>query len=232
MPIAEHFAAECPSTEATRTFTLNAYWPEYPYPGLRPFRVTSSSDESLIFYGRNAQKDDILDRLNKAHTVFVLAPSGCGKPSLIKAGVIPALEAGLLTRAGHRWRSAEMRPGSRPLASLSKAFASILPEPNARVSGEIDDLLRSQPSGLWLAFECVRSSMSQDAKDWSLLLLLDQFEEVFGNQIVDRTEVDQLMRLVARLFCKAARHPYRFWLRAPFNGIRALCECGGARMEP
>jgi Novel STAND NTPase 1 len=113
MPIAEHFAAECPSTEATRTFTLNAHWPEYPYPGLRPFRVTSSSDESLIFYGRNAQKDDILDRLNKAHTVFVLAPSGCGKPSLIKAGVIPTLEV-LGGRLAHSRRASLAVRGNAP----------------------------------------------------------------------------------------------------------------------
>ena len=76
-----------------RTVTLNSHWPEFPYPGLRPFRVTGASDESLIFYGRNAQKDDILARLNTVHTVVVVGPSGCGKSSLIKAGVIPALEA-------------------------------------------------------------------------------------------------------------------------------------------
>jgi len=202
-----------------RTFMLNSHWPEFPYPGLRPFSVTNSADESLIFYGRNAHKDDILRRLNIGHTVFVLGPSGCGKSSLIKAGVIPALEAGLLTRAGHRWRSAEMRPGNRPLAALAKAITSLLPETNEQLVAEVERLLRSEPSGLWLAFDFVRSSIGIDAEDRCVLLLLDQLEEVFGRQIVDGKEVDQLMRLITRFFLKP--HPKLFLtltMRSEFVG--------------
>jgi len=64
-------------------------WPASPFPGLRPFRVTATEDESLIFYGRNRAKDEILARLNSSHLVFVVGPSGCGKSSLLKVGVIP-----------------------------------------------------------------------------------------------------------------------------------------------
>ena len=74
-------------------------WPASPFPGLRPFRITATEDESLIFYGRSRAKDEILARLNSSHLVFVVGPSGCGKSSLLKVGVIPALEAGLLTHA-------------------------------------------------------------------------------------------------------------------------------------
>jgi hypothetical protein len=86
--------------------TLPSRWPSSPFPGLRPFRLTAAEDESLIFYGRNRAKDEILARLNSSHLVFVVGPSGCGKSSLLKVGVIPALEAGLLRRAGPIWRTA------------------------------------------------------------------------------------------------------------------------------
>src|SRR6516165_6638702 len=63
-------------------------WPASPFPGLRPFRITATEDESLIFYGRNRAKDEILARLNSSHLVFVVGPSGFGKSSLLKVGVI------------------------------------------------------------------------------------------------------------------------------------------------
>jgi ABC-type taurine transport system ATPase subunit len=88
-------------------------WPASPFPGLRPFRITSTEDESLIFCGRNRAKDEILARLNSSHLVFVVGPSGCGKSSLLKVGVIPALEAGLLTHAGANWRTAAAGRSSR-----------------------------------------------------------------------------------------------------------------------
>jgi ABC-type ATPase involved in cell division len=66
--------------------------PKFPYPGLRPFKAS----EAAIFYGRNMQKDAVLERLNESRMVFITGPSGCGKSSLIKAGVVPALRARLL----------------------------------------------------------------------------------------------------------------------------------------
>jgi energy-coupling factor transporter ATP-binding protein EcfA2 len=83
-------------------------------------------NEAGIFYGRNSQKDDVLARLLKSRMVFVLGSSGCGKSSLIKAGVIPALKAGLLTNEGHYWQVVTMRPGRRSVESLAEAFSRTL----------------------------------------------------------------------------------------------------------
>jgi ABC-type glutathione transport system ATPase component len=101
------------------------HWPASPFPGLRPFRITATEDESLIFCGRSRAKDEILARLNSSHLVFVVGPSGCGKSSLLKVGVIPALEAGLLTRVGPNWRTIEMRPGDRPVRNLACTLAAL-----------------------------------------------------------------------------------------------------------
>src|SRR5262245_27974911 len=129
-------------------------WPKNPYPGLRPFHVDKHADESLVFYGRNADKDEILKRLNANHLVFVVGPSGCGKSSLIKAGVIPALEAGLLTQAGDKWRVAEMRPGDRPLRHLAGALACLRPnDGDASFARQVYKVLLKDENGLWLVTE-------------------------------------------------------------------------------
>ena len=73
--------------------------PKFPYPGLRPFKES----EAEIFYGRNAQNDSVLERLNENRMVFITGPSGCGKSSLIKAGVIPALRKRQLRWRGDFW---------------------------------------------------------------------------------------------------------------------------------
>src|SRR6516162_1937932 len=179
-------------------------WPASPFPGLRPFRITATEDESLIFYGRNRAKDEILSRLNSSHLVFVVGPSGCGKSSLLKVGVIPALEAGLLTHAGANWRTAEMRPGDRPVRNLAYALAALQTDADKReMSDRYYDLLCSDESGLWLAAE----TLAPRAAPKPLLILIDQFEEVFS-QISAQSERTLLLELIVAFWAKA--HPNLF----------------------
>src|SRR5512144_1969088 len=71
-----------------------------PYPGLRPFR----SDESDIFFGREAQTDEMVQRLKTSRFLAVVGTSGCGKSSLVRAGLLAALETGLMgDPQGARW---------------------------------------------------------------------------------------------------------------------------------
>jgi energy-coupling factor transporter ATP-binding protein EcfA2 len=159
----------------------------------------------LIFYGRNRAKDEILARLNSDHLVFVVGPSGCGKSSLLKVGVIPALEAGLLTRIGPNWRTAEMRPGDRPVRNLACALATL--QTNASRSdapSQLYDILCSDDSGLWLVAETL--APREAAKP--LLILIDQFEEVFGSQISSQSESKLLLELIVAFWAKA--HPNLF----------------------
>src|SRR5262245_25296841 len=84
---------------------------DLPYPGLRPFR----RDESDIFFGRDTQVDELLVKLVQHRMLAVVGTSGCGKSSLVRAGMLSALEAGLMTGVGGWWRVAEMRPGVEPI---------------------------------------------------------------------------------------------------------------------
>jgi hypothetical protein len=167
-----------------------------PYPGLRPFRY----DESDIFFGREAQTDQLLERLARNHFLAVTGPSGCGKSSLIKAGMIPALGAGFMVEGGSRWRICELRPGDRPLARLTQALASAEILGTERTSLEsiafIEATLRRGPLGL---IEIVRGA--EALKDANLLVVVDQFEEIFRYR--DRIAADEADAFVALLLASA-----------------------------
>lgn len=146
-----------------------------PYPGLRPFH----RHEADIFFGREAQTDQLLRKLQSTRFLAVVGPSGCGKSSLVRAGMIAGLEAGYMAAAGSRWRIAEMRPGNRPLRSLAEtlvAGADLLPDASAAAAPVplVEAGLRSGPRGL---IELLDGSPLDDGSN--LLLLVDQFEEIF-----------------------------------------------------
>jgi WD40 repeat protein len=146
-----------------------------PYPGLRPFR----HDEVEIFFGREEQTDALLERLQRSHFVAVVGPSGCGKSSLVRAGMFASLETGFLADAGTDWRIADMRPGDRPIERLAQAL--LAPSALGREWGDdpgaaavLQTMLRCGPYGL--AEILKEAHLPPDA---NLLLLVDQFEEIF-----------------------------------------------------
>src|ERR1700682_27511 len=91
-----------------------------PFPGLRSFE----SDETHLFFGRDGQSDELLRILAHNRFVAVVGSSGSGKSSLVKAGVLPALQRGFMIGAGSSWRIATMRPGANPIENLATALNS------------------------------------------------------------------------------------------------------------
>jgi hypothetical protein len=63
-------------------------WPRSPFPGLRAF----TDDHEPIFFGRDREIDELVDRTNRDRFVAVVGASGSGKSSLVWAGLIPALK--------------------------------------------------------------------------------------------------------------------------------------------
>ena len=55
-----------------------------PFPGLRPFDTSLSH----LFFGREQQVEWLLDLLRRQHFLTVLGPSGSGKSSLVRGGVV------------------------------------------------------------------------------------------------------------------------------------------------
>jgi WD40 repeat protein len=97
-----------------------------------------------------------------------VGPSGGGKSSVVKAGLIPAVRRGAVDD-GQDWFVAEMFPGPHPIEELEAALLRIAvgPVPALR------ELLESGSRGL---LEGVNRALAPRAQ---LLLVVDQFEEVF-----------------------------------------------------
>src|ERR1700730_5901271 len=87
---------------------------ENPFPGLRPFE----KDESDIFFGRDDETYDLLKKLRTVHFLAVLGPSGSGKSSIVRAGLLAALGQGYMADEAP-WRTAVLRPGNGPVGQLT-----------------------------------------------------------------------------------------------------------------
>ena len=149
-----------------------ALHPVNPFPGLRPYEAS----ETHLFFGRDAQVDALLRRLGSARLLAVVGTSGCGKSSLVRAGLLPALAGGYLAEVGSRWRIALMRPGTDPIDRLAHALAL---DGGPDEVAQVETTLRRSSLGL---IEAVRVS---PAADDATLVVVDQFEELFRFQETD-----------------------------------------------
>jgi signal transduction histidine kinase len=123
-----------------------------PYPGIAPF----SAKDARLFYGRETEIQQMLLHLRYRRLLLVIGPSGSGKSSLLHAGLLPRLhESGYFPP--DFWMVRELRPGDQPLRALAEALDDDLAEP----APALDGLLAAH------------------APAQRLLLLIDQFEELF-----------------------------------------------------
>jgi dipeptidyl aminopeptidase/acylaminoacyl peptidase len=154
----------------TNTLTL-----ANPFPGLRPFSV----EESHLFFGREGQCETVLGYLARNRFAAVTGASGSGKSSLIYCGLIPALYGGFIPGAGSRWRIITTRPGNSPVENLAEAIADGDKTDKSDDEVSIDKqiiytILRRSSFGLVNAVRQIKL-----AKGENILLILDQFEELF-----------------------------------------------------
>ena len=89
-----------------------------PFPGLRPFQF----DENFLFFGREEQVTQLLQRLGESRFLAVVGASGSGKSSLVRAGLLPELHGGTMTSTSIAWELAIMRPGGDPLTNLAESL--------------------------------------------------------------------------------------------------------------
>ena len=192
-------AALAPSGALSRRLrAASELLPPRPYPGLRPFEKA----EWPIFCGRDRLTQDILTILAENHFVSIIGPSGSGKSSLVRAGVLATLER-RHARMGVQWRTAEMRPGASPLWSMADGILrSLRPEkvkdgelPEAEVA-RIRALIDISEDGLAVI---LREFGLEESENF--LILVDQFEEIFRyrseEEDAERARLIQLLLAVA-----------------------------------
>jgi len=142
--------------------------PRNPYKGLRSFGEADSAD----FFGREALVGRLLARLEEVvhggHLLVVVGPSGSGKSSVVRAGLLPALRTGALEGSA-RWQIATMVPGTAPFRELAAGLVSS----GCRVDADaVEAAERSGDFGGLLA--CALAGGQS-----RLLLVIDQAEELF-----------------------------------------------------
>ncbi|MEL6354748.1 MAG: AAA family ATPase, partial [Cyanobacteria bacterium J06627_28] len=175
-----------------------------PFPGLRPFDL----DEEHLFFGREGQADELLDRLNQTGFLAVVGSSGSGKSSLVRAGLLPSLYSGFLNEASSHWRVALMRPGNAPIRNLAEAlnatdvFGQEQDDDDRDLYTELTETtLRRGDLGLVEVVKQARMAVRE-----SLLLVIDQFEELFRfKRMADTVAADDEAAAFVKLFLTAVQ---------------------------
>ncbi len=141
-----------------------------PYRGLQVFLERDRAD----FHGREAIVDEIVARLDDAPFVVVIGPSGSGKSSIVRAGVVPALTRQRPRRAvgpSTSWLVGTLQPGNQPWVELEAALLRVAVNPPTSLLAQLldgtDGLLRA----------VLRAVPNQ--ADTRLLLVIDQLEELW-----------------------------------------------------
>ncbi len=166
---------------------LSANADDNPFAGLSAFQE-SDADR---FFGRTSDIANLVARVRSQPLVTVIGPSGVGKSSLIRAGVIPALK-----RSGDGWESLVIRPGRKPIEALATVLeqlrahttsdrarttlsenakpSSYLPTEEVESRAALCDHIQSEPGYL-----------GTELRAWAkrklrrLILFVDQFEELY-----------------------------------------------------
>jgi WD40 repeat protein/DNA-binding SARP family transcriptional activator len=143
-----------------------------PYKGLARFEASDAE----FFFGRERLVAELITHLVGVGLLGVVGPSGSGKSSLVRAGLLPALADGALP-GSDRWRQLLMRPGEHPMAEL----ATVGTRPGVPGGGGDDATAaggkaRDGTMSWWGAGERLLRTIAGEER---LLLVVDQFEEVF-----------------------------------------------------
>jgi serine/threonine protein kinase len=146
---------------------------ESPFPGLSAFE----EHDADRFFGRDREIARMVARVRELPMSLIVGPSGVGKSSFVRAGLVPALKA-----SGERWELASLRPGRRPIAALASLVErlSLLATRPGRDEpvpdhAQLVERLVAEPGYLGALLRArVRDT------GHNILLYVDQFEELYA----------------------------------------------------
>ena len=136
-----------------------------PYPGLSSF----TEKDSALFFGREAEVKALWERIRSRRLLAVIGPSGVGKTSFLRAGVIPARPEG--------WAAVHTTPGSNPALGLARALTPDLAGDAEAMADLLSGVAELAQSGREDRVVSALRRWRQRQAD--ALLVVDQFEELF-----------------------------------------------------
>ncbi len=150
-----------------------------PFPGLRPF----APEESDLFFGREKESEEVLKKLLKNRFVTVIGASGSGKSSLIYCGVLPKVRN--LGEQGSSWKIIMFRPGNDPIGNLGNSIKENITGPGSENTSHENIILDIHLNADGIASALNKYLIKGDDK---VLLVVDQFEELFRYSALDASE--------------------------------------------
>jgi WD40 repeat protein len=160
---------------------------ESPYRGLNAF----DERDAAFFFGRESATTALLERMSQrldaSGPLVISGVSGAGKTSLLRAGVLPRLrrEGLAAAPASAAWPCLVFTPGRAPLDELAVRVASLARADAAAVRRELE----AEPAGFALTarqaalaqggVSTTNGQASSSGPDHRLLLVIDQFEQLF-----------------------------------------------------
>lgn len=123
---------------------------ELPPEAVGPFRGLGRFEarDRDVFFGRSGEIAAALEALRSRGLVALVGPSGSGKSSLARAGLLPAIESGALADWPPRWDAALIEPGRDPSEALALALAPFVPGVAAMDAAAIALALAARAEGL------------------------------------------------------------------------------------
>ncbi|WP_326918133.1 trypsin-like peptidase domain-containing protein [Actinophytocola sp.] len=167
-----------------------------PYRGLEPFY----EEHAEWFRGRESLAERLLDLVGTRPIVVVAGPSGSGKSSLVRAGLVPAVRRRRMDVAVFR-----LLPGEPALTSFARALLPVL-EPELTEQArlvEAESLAARLSTARAQTLPWLTDRLLSNAKPGGLLIVMDQFEEGSADR---SSETRELFELVLDLAGAARRH--------------------------
>jgi WD40 repeat protein/class 3 adenylate cyclase len=186
-----------------------------PYQGLAAFH----EEDAQFFFGREKFTTRLMKAVKTQPMVAVIVgSSGSGKSSAVFAGLLPRL------REQSEWQVAIFRPGAHPFYALAGALMPML-EPEMSETdrlAEIHNLAERLKGGEITLHHVMERVQQKSASEQRLLLVIDQFEELYTlcpDVTLQGSFIDELLALVEAVRTqREASFVILLTLRADFMG--------------
>lgn len=139
-----------------------------PYRGLQTF----DEEHAEFFFGRDGDIQRLVEKLKGTRFLAVLGPSGSGKSSLVRAGLIPAIRKGQLSDSA-AWPIQVFTPTAHPLTQLAANLLRLYPQ------GTMNEVLNRMLADERTLHLDVARAMADRKSDERAVFVIDQFEEFF-----------------------------------------------------
>jgi WD40 repeat protein len=176
-----------------------------PYRGLQSFE----EEHAEFFFGRERDVQRLLEILKASPFLCVVGPSGSGKSSLVRAGLVPRLRTGALADV-EDCKVCVLRPGAHPLQALATQLAPL--GSGSSMQATLAGLAADRRT-LHLA---VSLALGADSPGGRVLIVVDQLEEVFTLCNEEREREQFFANLLHAAFASGGQTVVVLTMRADF----------------